>query len=57
MKQDAKTEAPPTAWWRVKTMWLVVGGPAAVVLAGVITAGIAISHFDPVVPQPVPAAK
>lgn len=29
-------------------MWLVVGGPAAVIVAGIATAIIAVSHPDPV---------
>jgi hypothetical protein len=36
-------------WWREPIMWLVVGGPAAVVLAGVATAAIAIRGADPVI--------
>ena len=36
------------SWWREPTMWLVVGGPAAVVVAGVVTAVIALQRPDPV---------
>lgn len=35
-------------WWREPMMWLVIGGPLAVVVAGCITAAIAISAPDPV---------
>jgi len=35
-------------WWRHPMMWLVVGGPAVVVVAALITAGIAIRYADPV---------
>lgn len=38
----------PVAWWRVPHMWLVVGGPAAVVVASLITAFIAVKNADPV---------
>lgn len=38
----------PLAWWRVPHMWLVVGGPLVVVVAGIITAVIAVSGADPV---------
>lgn len=38
----------PIAWWRVPHMWLVVGGPLVVVIAGVITAVIAVKGADPV---------
>jgi hypothetical protein len=40
---------PRLPWWRVKTMWLVLGGPLAVVIAGVTTAVIAVGGADPVV--------
>ena len=36
-------------WWRVGMVWLVIGGPLAVVLAGIATAVIAFSGADTVV--------
>ena len=36
-------------WWRVRMMWLVVGGPLAVVVAAIITAVIAIRGADEVI--------
>ena len=36
------------AWWRVPQMWLVVGGPLAVVVASLVTAWIAVHNADPV---------
>lgn len=36
------------AWWRYPIVWLVVGGPLLVVVASIVTAGIAIRHVDPV---------
>jgi hypothetical protein len=41
--------APPTPWWRVGMVWLVLGGPAVVVLAALVTAVIAVRGADPVV--------
>lgn len=38
----------PIAWWKVPHMWLVVGGPAVVVVAAIATAVIAIKGADPV---------
>lgn len=38
----------PTPWWRVPHMWLVVGGPAVVVAACIVTVSIAVTHPDPV---------
>lgn len=37
---------PTLPWWRVPMVWLVIGGPAAVVLAGLVTAVIAVRHGD-----------
>ena len=36
-------------WWRYRMMWLVLAGPAVVVVAGLATFWIAASHPDPVV--------
>ena len=38
----------PVPWWRVGPMWLVVGGPLAVVVAAIATAVIAVNGADPV---------
>lgn len=46
----AKTGAPfaPTLpWWREPMLWLVIGGPLAVVVAGLVTAVIAVRGSDP----------
>lgn len=43
-----KQTSPPIPWWRVPHMWLVVGGPLLVVVAGIVTAFIAIDGADPV---------
>lgn len=40
--------AKSAAWWREPIMWLVVGGPLAVVVAGITTAVIAVRGADPV---------
>ncbi len=42
------TSSKPVPWWRVPHMWLVVGGPLAVVVAGIVTAFIAVNGADPV---------
>jgi hypothetical protein len=39
------------AWWHYGHAWLVFGGPAAVVVACMITVYIAVSRQDPVVEQ------
>lgn len=47
---------PVLPWWRVPMVWLVLSGPAIVVVAGIATAVIAVRGADPVVDgsQPVP---
>ncbi len=35
-------------WWRYPHMWLVVGGPAIVVVAAFVTLYLAVTHPDPV---------
>lgn len=42
------TQPAAEPWWRVGMVWLVIGGPLTVVVAGVTTAIIAIRGADPV---------
>jgi len=51
----APEPTPPLPWWRVPMVWLVISGPAAVVVAGFITAFIAVRGADPVVQAPTAA--
>ncbi|MCW7537780.1 FixH family protein [Aquabacterium sp. A7-Y] len=52
MTQQAIVASPAARrWWREPTMWLVAGGPAAVVLAGVATTIIAVTRPDPVLAE------
>ena len=37
-----------TAWWRFPIMWLVVGGPAVVVVASMLTLALALRYPDAV---------
>ncbi len=46
--RDDSHTTPPLPWWRIKMVWLVVGGPLAVVVASFVTLAIAIGHPDPV---------
>ena len=41
----AQDERP---WWRHGMVWMVIGGPAVVVVAGIVTAVIAARGADPV---------
>lgn len=56
MTAAMKTALPQTRWWRVGMVWLVLAGPAAVVLAGVVTIKIALTHVDPVLQVPAAVA-
>ena len=42
------TQSPSPVWWRVPMVWLVIGGPAAVVVASFATLALAILNPDPV---------
>ena len=47
-----KTTPPPSQpWWKYGHVWLVIAGPAIVVVAALVTAWIAISHPDPVLAE------
>ena len=37
-------------WWRHGMVWLVIAGPAAVIVAGFATLAIALAYPDPVLP-------
>ena len=47
--QAAPIASPP--WWSYGHVWMVIGGPAVVVVASMITLWIAISNPDPVVDE------
>ena len=40
--------APAVPWWKVPHMWMVVGGPLLVIVAGLATFAIAVKYPDPV---------
>ena len=48
---QAGTPSPSPAWWRVGMVWLVLGGPAVVVVAAIGTAVIAYRGADPVLTE------
>jgi uncharacterized protein len=51
-----ETPAEPTVpWWRLPIVWMVIGGPAVVVVASFVTLTLAIQNPDPVLARP--AAK
>lgn len=47
-----KPETPQSApWWKHGHVWLLIAGPAAVIVAGIATAIIAIKSADPLVAE------
>ncbi len=46
-----QSETPALPWWRHGHVWLIISGPAIVVVAGFITLWLAISKPDPVVEE------
>lgn len=46
--EDARNSPEDRPWWRHGMVWLVIGGPAVVVVAGIATAVIAVRGADPV---------
>jgi uncharacterized protein len=53
-RASAPGPSPQLPWWRQPMVWLVVGGPALVVVAALVTAVIAFRGADPVVREPTP---
>ncbi len=51
MTPPAQTVQPASRpWWRYGMVWLVIGGPAVVVVASFVTLALAIAYPDPVLP-------
>ena len=47
-----KNDTPDTKrWWQYGHVWLIIAGPAAVVVAGFVTLAIAIKTPDPVLAE------
>jgi hypothetical protein len=56
MKSVVPAVNAPRPWWREPMMWIVLGGPAVVVVAAIATGVIAWQGADTVVLDPVPVA-
>lgn len=48
---DQGSTTPSAPWWKFGHVWLVLAGPAVVVVAGFVTLYIAVSRPDPVVSE------
>ena len=51
MTHKSVLSTDPRPWWKFGFVWLVVGGPAVVVVASFVTLWIAIRHPDPVLEE------
>lgn len=47
----AASTAKAGPWWRYGLVWMVIAGPAAVVLASIVTVFIALSHPEVVIAE------
>ena len=45
---DTDTPEAGRRWWRYGPVWLVIAGPVAVIVAGLVTTWIAVRDPDPV---------
>jgi hypothetical protein len=52
MSKTSTETAESPAWWRLPIVWMVLGGPAAVVVASFATLALAIRNPDPVIEPP-----
>lgn len=48
---DQGATTPPAPWWKFGHVWMVLAGPALVVVAGFVTLYIAVRMPDPVVSE------
>jgi uncharacterized protein len=46
--KSSGTSGPLAPWWRFPIVWMVIAGPLAVVVAGIVTAVIAVQGADDV---------
>jgi hypothetical protein len=52
--ESAEPAVDSPAWWRLPIVWMVIGGPAIVVVASFTTLALAILNPDPVLEAPPP---
>jgi hypothetical protein len=50
--RNASTPEATVEWWRLPIVWMVLGGPAIVVVASFATLTLAIRNPDPVLTRP-----
>ncbi len=60
MQTMTTVPTPPSQarpWYREPYVWLVIGGPLAVVIASIVTVTIAVRNVDPVLPREAAPAR
>lgn len=50
-RKSREMQGPSSPWWRHGHVWLVIAGPAVVVVAATVTAWIAVHGADPVLAE------
>ncbi|MES3004172.1 MAG: FixH family protein [Pseudomonadota bacterium] len=50
-RESSEVKGHATPWWKHGHVWLVIAGPAVVVVAGLVTAWIAVRDPDPVLAE------
>lgn len=56
MNNTQQSRSPARPWWRFGHVWLLISGPAVVVVAGFVTFYLAARSADPVLPTTVPSS-
>ncbi|NPC56984.1 FixH family protein [Caenimonas soli] len=49
--KNVSADRPDAPWWKFPLVWMVIAGPAVVVVAGIATVWIAVGTPDPVVAE------
>jgi len=57
MTSTTTPNTPTQPWWRFGMVWLVIAGPAVVVVASFATLRLALVHGDPVISEPAAHAQ
>lgn len=51
MNSKPESQSPPPPWWKFGYVWLVISGPAAVVLAAIATVWLALAYPETLVAE------
>lgn len=51
MNVSSQSQVQPAPWWKFGHVWMVIAGPAIVIVAGFVTLWLALSRPDPVIAE------